>query len=366
VAHHGGALLEGDGVTFASAFVRNPKQVIGVGYLEALASEMTRDLQAAVANGRQAAAAQNSAQTVTLATKGVSFGTVVVRADGTLDTANVKGIDADFVVKPFGWKGRTASLRRFIEDAFQVHLGLQFETLTRAHCASPIPARVGGGADCEDPDNDGVKRELTEGQLTALSVYASLQQAPTETPTEDVAKAQRIREGRTIFEQLGCASCHVPTLELRDPMLSHVSDSTKKAFDVSLPLDGEPPQLEITGEGTVLVPLYSDLKRHDMGEALDERRPSAGVDGKMFLTPPLWGLAASAPYMHDGRTRTDVFVDGIYTAIDKHLGEASASRDAFRAMIDEDSARFLSPRRVTLLYEFLQSLSRDPAQTKER
>ena len=38
----------------------------------------------------------------------------------------------------------------------------------------------------------------------------------------DVAKAQRIRDGRTIFEQLGCASCPVPTLELRHPMLSDV------------------------------------------------------------------------------------------------------------------------------------------------
>ncbi len=54
-----------------------------------------------------------------------------------------------------------------------------------------------------------------------------------------------------------------------------------------------------------MVPLFGDLKRHDMGDALaenfhlvDEQR------NREFTTARLWGIADSGPYLHDGRATT--------------------------------------------------------------
>jgi CxxC motif-containing protein (DUF1111 family) len=63
------------------------------------------------------------------------------------------------------------------------------------------------------------------------------------------------------------------------------------------------------------------------------------------LTRPLWGLAETAPYLHDGRAPT------VHDAIVLHGGEAAAARDAYLALDERGRASV----RV-----FLLSLSRQP------
>jgi CxxC motif-containing protein (DUF1111 family) len=43
-------------------------------------------------------------------------------------------------------------------------------------------------------------------------------------------------------------------------------------------------------------------------------------------TAPLWGLRASAPYLHDGRAAT------VDAAISAHDGEASFARERYRGL----------------------------------
>jgi CxxC motif-containing protein (DUF1111 family) len=74
------------------------------------------------------------------------------------------------------------------------------------------------------------------------------------------------------------------------------------------------------------VRLYSDLKRHDMGDALAEARDHHGVSRRHWITPPLWGAGASAPYLHDGRA------SNVSAAILAHDGEGRQARDAYRAL----------------------------------
>ena len=45
-----------------------------------------------------------------------------------------------------------------------------------------------------------------------------------------------------------------------------------------------------------------------------------------WTTPPLWGVADSAPYLHDGRAAT------LEEAIMWHGGEATSSREAFEGL----------------------------------
>jgi hypothetical protein len=120
------------------------------------------------------------------------------------------------------------------------------------------------------------------------------------------------------------------------------------AFIVDVAKDGDGPKIEPKYAGSrtpYLVNLFSDLKRHDMGDALATPRPEGKIPVRVFLTRPLWGLADTAPYLHDGRAPT------VHEAIVLHGGEAKAARDAYLAL--DESAR--AGVRI-----FLASLGRQP------
>ena len=88
-------------------------------------------------------------------------------------------------------------------------------------------------------------------------------------------------------------------------------------YDVDLTNPGEgqtealPPyvgeRLPAEEDGQVTVPLYSDLRTHDMGMGLSDvtAQPAdlvgIAIPARRFLTRPLWGVADTAPYLHDGR-----------------------------------------------------------------
>ena len=91
--------------------------------------------------------------------------------------------------------------------------------------------------------------------------------------------------------------------------------------------------------------LFSDLKRHDMGRANAARHVQRGVALQQYLTPRLWGVADSAPYLHDGRAPSFDY------AIAGHDGEGAAARAAFQALPELER----SPLRV-----YLMSLRRVP------
>jgi CxxC motif-containing protein (DUF1111 family) len=83
----------------------------------------------------------------------------------------------------------------------------------------------------------------------------------------------------------------------------------------------------------IAVPLFADLKRHDMGTALRESFGS-DLDGE-FTTARLWGVADTAPYMHDGRATT------LEEAIALHGGEAQSAADGFATLAETDQRELL-------------------------
>jgi mono/diheme cytochrome c family protein len=338
---------DGDGVNMSSALVRNAKALVGVGYLQQLGLEMTADL----ARARDAAIARAQARsrnvTVQLASKGVAFGALTAHPDGSVDTSRIEGVDADLIIKPLAWKGRVAILRRFVEGGFQVHLGMASDVLIAQNCAHPIPAVVGNGPDCNDPDADGVTREVTEGQLTAMATYMALQQVPIRIPPSDPDTADSADLGEVLFDFLGCTSCHVPTLHLDSPVHQEVPDLTGgKPFEFDLTQDGHVPRLSASAQGGVDVPLFSDLKRHDMGDDLADPHDTFRVfPARPFLTPALWGVADSPPYLHDGRAAT------LLDAILAHHGEGEDARAAFVEIGSDGQKNIL---------DFLGTLKRDP------
>jgi mono/diheme cytochrome c family protein len=341
------SFLYGDGDHTDSADARNPPPLQGVGAVELLAREMTEELQATREGLVAAARRQGTTQEAKLTAKGVGFGVLRALPDGKVDTALVEGVDADLVVKPFGWKGTFATARDFVVESLQVHFGIQSEDLVHEHRRRPDPELAGAGADPDDPDGDGVVRELTSGQLTALVAYLAMLELPVVRPPETLhgleAVAKNIapptatvfldewRRGRELFEEVGCASCHTPVLVLKDPVFRTRSRVTGGVLEIDLSRQGERPRLRYDARlGGYPVWLFSDLKRHDLGGRAASRHVDHGVTEGQYLTRRLWGLAKSPPYFYDGHA------PWLDHAIDAHLGEAAESRKAYLALGREE------------------------------
>ncbi len=348
-----GAFLAGDGARMASGDARNPQALVALGVVQALAREMSADLQAQRSELVAAAARAGEAREAHLESKGVDFGVLRASANGEVDASGLRGVDADLTVKPFGWKGSLASLEDFVAEALQVHIGIQSDALL----ARGALELIGSGSEREDPDADGVERELGRGPLTAMMVHLSLLEMPVVDPLiqdRQIAPAAQgllpptttsfardFQQGREVFHATGCASCHVPMLVLENPVLE---------LDGLPPLDlareMRQPALRYDAEvGGYPVWLFSDLKRHDMGESNVAQHEQHGVRRNEYLTPRLWAVAVSAPYLHDGRAPSFDY------AIAGHDGEGSAARTTFANLTLEEKGA---------LRVYLMSLRRSP------
>ena len=294
----------------------NPPFVFGAGGVELVGLEMTARLQAL----RRRALA-NPGTDVYLLAKGVDFGVLRADADGNLDFSRVEGVDDDLVVKPFGRKGEFATIRDFDIEALRFHMGME-----------PVEA-VGQDVDA---DGDGVFNEARVGDLSALSVFI----ATLERPFMD-RLSKRAKRGFETFRSIGCADCHRPSLTTRRQHLPlrfpAVAASPWENVFFRIDLTKSPVKFERAGRRGLRVPLFADLKRHDMGDRLAENfaRVSAKVN-REFTTARLWGVADTAPYLHDGRATT------LTDAILFHGGEAQDARDRFADLDDRQRQELLA------------------------
>jgi hypothetical protein len=283
----------------------NAPFLFGSGGVELLAKEMTMELQQFMEQ-----ALRNPGSIIRLTTKGVYFGTIVSPNGVEIDISSVEGIDPDLVVRPFGRKGEFSTVRAFDLGAMQFHFGMQ-------------PVEVTGEG--VDGDGDGVEDEILIGEISALHIFATTLPRPVMDPLN--AEAQ---DGYIIFRNIGCAVCHRPVLETENKELTYsfpeVEDDS--SVNVFMMVDlAEVAYFEENRYGGLIVPLFADLKRHDMGPKLAESFYQADVQGNRgFTTARLWGVRDTAPYLHDGRATT------ITEAILMHGGEAQAARDRFAAL----------------------------------
>jgi len=344
------AFMRGDGKQTSGADQRNPPQVLGLGPIACLAREMGVELRAQADAVRERAKAEGRRIEGPLVAKTVSFGRIAATPDGTLDLAGVEGVDSDLTIRPFGWKGHQATLRGMAEESLHIHQGLLSNRIQLAVGDGSLDAGPYGKGPWYDVDEDGVSAEIIPAMLTTVVGYLAQLEVPTIRPPRDPNLLDAWAAGRSRFEDIGCAACHIPTLELTDTKLDarEDPDPTRPTFVIDVAKDGDGPKIEPKYGGSVtpyLVHLFSDLKRHDMGEALATPAPQGAIPARVFLTRPLWGLAETAPYLHDGRAPT------VHDAIVMHGGEATAARDAYLALDEQGRASI----RV-----FLTSLAREP------
>ena len=306
----------------------NPPFLFGVGGVELVAREMTQDLQEL-----KHMALRNPGRNIVLESKQIQFGSISADVYGTLDISKIEGIDADLVVRPFGRKGDAASIREFDVGAMAFHLGMQ--------------AAEAFGGPYADADNDGVSNEISVGDLTALSVFLSSLERPQQ------KKGNKHKKGAALFRQIGCAGCHVPFIDTRDTHLPFklIGAPDRPFADTFYELDlTKPPAAFVRNDiGGIKVPMFADLKRHDMGEEMAEDFSLASAQtNRVFITAKLWGVADTAPYMHDGRAFT------LSEAIRMHDAPGSEASSAARNFQNLDN------REKNAVLDFMLSL-RTPA-----
>jgi cytochrome c peroxidase len=216
-----------------------------------------------------------------------------------------------------------------------------------------------------DPDNDGIKNELTRADITAVTLFQATLAVPGRVIPNDKEVEQAVLNGEKVFNQISCSTCHVPKLPLKNkgwiytepnpynPPLNLRTGTTKtiqvdlNSPDLPLPrLGPDPAQPDI-----VWVPAFTDLKLHDIcdpddpGEPLDMNQTSwtskFRQGNRRFLTKRLWGSANEPPFFHHGLFTT------LRQSILAHSGEALQSRRQFERAdeYDQDS-----------LIEFLKTL----------
>lgn len=197
----------------------------------------------------------------------------------------------------FGWKAQVPSLLHFSGDAYLNEMGITTPFFPDENCPQ---------GDCSllrcdpvaDPEDDGADVFLFADFMSFL--------APP--PRGDAAGRRAVRDGQRVFERVGCADCHVPTL--------------KTGWHETAALR----EREFTA--------YSDFLLHDMG-SLGDGIAQDGATGREMRTAPLWGLRTITSFLHDGRATT------LEAAILAHDGQGAVSRDRFRALGTDDRRALL-------------------------
>ena len=182
----------------------------------------------------------------------------------------------------FGWKAQFATLEEFVATACAVEVGL----------SNPYRKQDQPG---QFKANEAAKYDMTSRQLDSLTTFCLTLERPELVIPRNSKEHSAVVRGRQVFSEIGCAECHTPDLG------------------------------GVKG-------LYSDLCLHSIADPDHNgyvREPEVPLPSNIpamneWKTPPLWGVADSAPYMHDGSAST------LEAAIEAHGGDAKHTREKFR------------------------------------
>jgi CxxC motif-containing protein (DUF1111 family) len=246
----------------------------------------------------------------------------------------------DGTITRFGWKAQNKSLHIFTGEAYNVEMGISNLLFTQDR---PLPGEDGGGgsgrtglpASCLNLTGNGYPEDISNptNNLTSaapvlddVSAFANFMRTLAAPQPGGVVlngyqvSSSSIANGAQLFNSIGCASCHNPTV------------GTTQASQIT-------PSL-----GNAAVNAFSDVEVHHMGSGLADNVGQGGAGGDQFRTAPLWGLGQRVFLLHDGRT-TD-----LRSAIGAHESDGSEASNV------EENYDSLSRRQQQDLLNFLRSL----------
>jgi CxxC motif-containing protein (DUF1111 family) len=212
----------------------------------------------------------------------------------------------------FGWKSQHASLQSFSADAYLNEMGITSPLFPDENSSSGREVGFGTRFDpVPDPEDDGVD----------VVVFANFMRA-TKAPARGRI-TDEVRRGEQLFTQLGCATCHVASIQTARPG----TRINGNAFTVPAAL------------GNKIIHPYSDFLVHDIGTGDGIPilpTPEFAHTANKMRTAPLWALRTRNRLMHDGLSFTK------QEAIARHAGQASAVTARYTALTDADKGRVLA------------------------
>lgn len=212
----------------------------------------------------------------------------------------------DRAIGRFGWKASAPTILQQTAGAYNQDMGITNFV---------FPHESSKGQLQYDNLND---HQITDSLLYAVAFYMQTLAVPARRNADD----PEVIQGKMIFKQANCSSCHIPMFKT-DVNVAFKAISNQTIFP------------------------YTDLLLHDMGPELADNRPDYLATGQEWKTPPLWGIGLTqvvnghTNFLHDGRART------LTEAIMWHGGEAESSRNKFAS---------LSAKERKMLLKFLSSL----------
>jgi hypothetical protein len=213
-------------------------------------------------------------------------------------TSNVMDLSTGLpAVGKFGWKAADATLLVFSGDAALNEMGITNPLFPNEVCPQGDCSALAFNPDPGMNDDGGVDMVRFNNFMSFLG--------PPPAPTLSGNAVQ----GAQLFQTVGCAVCHVPTLV--------TGPNANPAFNM------------------VAYHPYSDFLLHDMG-SLGDGIDQGDASGTEMRTQPLWGLSFQSRMLHDGRATT------FPEAIAAHDGQGAAARDAFSALGSDDQAALLA------------------------
>ncbi|RBP79022.1 hypothetical protein EBI01_16400 [Marinomonas rhizomae] len=217
----------------------------------------------------------------------------------------------------FGYKASATSVSAQNQSAFNTDLGLS------------TPLNTNPSGDCTEFQHDCMQSpngnsphldhlEVDKQQARLVDLFVSLSSPP----AMRNLTSSTFLEGKRLFEDGSCASCHTP--KMKTGSHSNFAALNNRTFYP-----------------------FTDMLLHDMGPELASGFPSFSASPSEWRTAPLWGIGLSektsgrVSFLHDGRAQT------IEEAILWHGGEAKRSQKYYKNLNKE--------QRKKLIY-FLESL----------
>jgi CxxC motif-containing protein (DUF1111 family) len=216
-------------------------------------------------------------------------------------------------VGKFGWKDQDPTILSFSGDAYLNEMGV-----TNRLKPKDVTSVCKVSTDPEDiPDALG---------MADIDHFAQFIRG-TQVPPRDAALAATpdASAGQSLFNSIGCVTCHVATLTT-DPPGTVINGG---AFTVPAAL------------GNKVFHPYGDFLLHDVGTGDGIVQAGPADTANKLRTVPLWGLHIKSRFMHDNASAT------LSDAIQRHAGEALGVIDAFKS---------LSAAQQQQLITFLKSL----------
>jgi CxxC motif-containing protein (DUF1111 family) len=174
----------------------------------------------------------------------------------------------------FGWKAQNVSLLLFSGEAYNVEMGITNELFQTERDLNPacqtltVPNDISGKESLADAD-------ATLSDIEKFALYMRLLGAPTPSTTTPGGAAS-ISHGQQVFNSVGCALCHTPSMKTSNTTVVALANQT--------------------------VNLFSDLAVHHMGPTLADNVIQGAAGPDEFRTAPLWGVGQRVFFLHDGRT----------------------------------------------------------------